>query len=213
MPIGCAMMTLVLAARRSLAERPSRISCVSRFAAVSASLSVAASVMPAPSRSDGLTFCSSASALICADAPCDEHDADVQRAQHRHVQQECGEIFVGDDGAVNREDERLLAELRNVLQDAPQVGQFHFVLISFIAGMISNRFSPGFNIIYVCIRPQSQLFVQASVSRQTPLIFLRRADGNADPFRQLIAAHRPHNHALFLHRVENTSGLRRRALE
>ena len=30
------------------------------------------------------------------------------------------------DGTVNREDERLLAKLRNVLQDAPQVGQFHF---------------------------------------------------------------------------------------
>ena len=30
-----------------------------------------------------------------------------------------------DDGAVDRQDERLLAELRNVLQDAPQVGQFH----------------------------------------------------------------------------------------
>ena len=56
----------------------------------------------------------------------DEHDADVQRAQHRHVQQQRGEVFVGDDRAVNREDERLLAELRNVLQDAPQVGRFHF---------------------------------------------------------------------------------------
>ena len=38
---------------------------------------------------------------------------------------------------------------------------------------------------------------------QTPLIFLRRADGNSDPFRQLIAAHRTHNHALLLHRLEN----------
>ena len=69
MPIGCAMMAFVLAARRSLAERPSRISCVSRLAAVSASWSVAASVMPVPSRLEGWTFCSSASALICADAP------------------------------------------------------------------------------------------------------------------------------------------------
>ena len=69
MPSGCAMMTFVLAARRSLADRPSRISCVSRFAAVSASLSVAASVMPAPSRFDAEDFCSSASNFICADAP------------------------------------------------------------------------------------------------------------------------------------------------
>ena len=69
MPIGCAMMALVQAARRSLAERPSRISCVSRFAPVSASFSVSASVTPVPSRSVGLTLSSSASALICAEAP------------------------------------------------------------------------------------------------------------------------------------------------
>ncbi len=37
----------------------------------------------------------------------------------------CREIFVGDDGAVDRQDERLFAKLRNVLQDAPQVSQFH----------------------------------------------------------------------------------------
>jgi len=34
--------------------------------------------------------------------------------------------FVGDDGTVNREDKGLLAKLRNVLQDAPQIGWFHF---------------------------------------------------------------------------------------
>ena len=39
---------------------------------------------------------------------------------------ERGEVFVGDNRAVNREHERPLAELRNVLQDAPQVGWFHF---------------------------------------------------------------------------------------
>ena len=55
-----------------------------------------------------------------------EHDADAQRAQHRHVQQERGEVLVRDNRAVHREDERLLAELRNVLQDAPQISQFHF---------------------------------------------------------------------------------------
>ena len=58
-----------------------------------------------------------------------EHHADVQRPQHGHVQQQRGKVFIGDDGAVNREDEGLLAELRNVLQDAPQVGQFHFGLL------------------------------------------------------------------------------------
>ena len=55
-----------------------------------------------------------------------EDDADVQRPQYGHVQQERGEVFVGDNRAVQREDKRLLAELRNVLQDAPQVGRFHF---------------------------------------------------------------------------------------
>ena len=59
----------------------------------------------------------------------DEHDADVQRPQHRHVQQQRGEVLVGDNRAVHREDERLFAELRNVLQDAPQVSQFHFGLL------------------------------------------------------------------------------------
>ena len=53
----------------------------------------------------------------------DEHDADVQRPEQRHVEQQRREVVVGDDGAVDREDEGLLAELRDVLQDAAQVGQ------------------------------------------------------------------------------------------
>src|SRR6266404_1248896 len=63
------MMAFVQAARRSLAERPSRISWVKRLAAVRANCSVSASVMPAPSRFEGLTWRSSARALICAAAP------------------------------------------------------------------------------------------------------------------------------------------------
>ena len=51
-------MTFVLAARRSLAESPSRISWVSRLAAVSARLSVAASVTPEPSRLEAGARCS-----------------------------------------------------------------------------------------------------------------------------------------------------------
>jgi len=57
-----------------------------------------------------------------------EHHADIQRTQHRHIQQQRREILVGHDGAVHRQDESLLAELRNVLQDAPQIGEFHFTL-------------------------------------------------------------------------------------
>ena len=55
----------------------------------------------------------------------DEHDADAQRAQHGDVHQDVGEVLVGDDRAVHVDDERLLAELGDVLEDAPQVGQFH----------------------------------------------------------------------------------------
>jgi len=54
-----------------------------------------------------------------------EHDADIERAQHRNIQQDIGEVLVGDDGAVDADDEGLLPELRDVLQDAAQVGQFH----------------------------------------------------------------------------------------
>src|ERR1035437_2420926 len=69
MPTGWATITFGQAARRSLAERPSRISWVSRLAAVRARSRVAASVTPAPSRSEALTCWPSASDLICADAP------------------------------------------------------------------------------------------------------------------------------------------------
>ena len=55
----------------------------------------------------------------------DEHHADIQRPQHRQIEQQRGKVVVRDDGAVNRENEGLFAKLRNVLQDAPQVGQFH----------------------------------------------------------------------------------------
>ena len=85
--------------------------------------------MPAPSRSDGLTLRSSRERLDLRRGAVDEHHADVQRAQHRDVEQDVGEIFVGDDGAVHRDDERLLPELRDVLQDAPQVSQFHFTIL------------------------------------------------------------------------------------
>ena len=54
-----------------------------------------------------------------------QDDADVQRPEQRHVQQQRREVVVRDDGAVNREDEGLFAELRDVLQDAPQIGQLH----------------------------------------------------------------------------------------
>jgi hypothetical protein len=54
-----------------------------------------------------------------------QHHADAQRPQHRHVEEDVGEVFIGDDGAVHANDEGLLPELRDVLQDAAQVSQFH----------------------------------------------------------------------------------------
>lgn len=120
------MMALVLAARRSFAERPSRISCVNRFAAVSESLSVAASVTPEPSRFDAEIFLLGGERLDLRRSAVNDDDADVQRTQNSDVEQDVREVFVRDDGAVHREDERLLPESRNVLQDAPQVGRFHF---------------------------------------------------------------------------------------
>jgi len=58
--------------------------------------------------------------------PMHEHDADVQGTQHGDIEQQRGEILIRHDGPIQREDKRLFAELRNVLQDAPQIGRFHY---------------------------------------------------------------------------------------
>src|SRR5947199_10816077 len=44
-----------------------------------------------------------------------QHDTNIERAQNRHVQQDVGEIFIGDDRPIHAEDEGLFAELWNVL--------------------------------------------------------------------------------------------------
>ena len=62
------------------------------------------------------------------------------------VEQDVGKILVGDDRAIQREDEGLLAKARNVLQDAPQVGWFHFGLWPILRAQISIQFAAGFNI-------------------------------------------------------------------
>src|ERR1035438_10524582 len=66
-----ALGPLGFAALASLNDRTTEetASCVRRLAAVRASLSVASSVTPVPSGLDGVTPCSFARALICADAP------------------------------------------------------------------------------------------------------------------------------------------------
>ena len=42
---------------------------------------------------------------------------------------------------------------------------------------------------------------------EATLVFRRRADGDADPFRQLITAHWTHNHTLRLQRLENAQAV------
>ncbi len=111
----------------------------------------------------------------------DEHDADVQRAQHGDVHQDVGEVLVGDDRAVHVDDERLLAELGDVLQDAPQVGQFH-VRLRLDSGQEYTRRRFGFG--------ESRF-----EGLQAALVLFGRADGDANPLGQLVAAHRPHDHA------------------
>ena len=55
----------------------------------------------------------------------DEHDADIQGAEDGDVHQDVGEVLVGNDRAVHVNDERFLAELGDVMEDSPQVGEFH----------------------------------------------------------------------------------------
>ena len=54
-----------------------------------------------------------------------QHDPDVDRQQQGDVEQQRREVLVGDDGAVEREHEGLVAELEDVLEDAAQFGQLH----------------------------------------------------------------------------------------
>ena len=52
-------------------------------------------------------------------------DADVQGTQQCEVEEEVGEVFVGDNAAVDCEDEDLFAELGDVLEDSAEVGELH----------------------------------------------------------------------------------------
>ena len=75
----------------------------------------------------------------------DQHDPYVQRAQDGNVQQYIREIFARHNRAVHAEDERLFAELGNVLKNAPQVGQFHFRFNAVFA-MRVNKYALSRNI-------------------------------------------------------------------
>ena len=52
----------------------------------------------------------------------DQGDADMQAAQQGDVEQQVAEVFVVDDGAVERDDEHAVAEARHVAEDFAQVG-------------------------------------------------------------------------------------------
>ena len=55
----------------------------------------------------------------------DQNYTDVEGAQYSDIQQDVGEIFVGDDAAINADDKYFFTELRDVLKDAAEVGEFH----------------------------------------------------------------------------------------
>jgi hypothetical protein len=54
-----------------------------------------------------------------------EDEPDAQRAEHRQVEHDVGEVVVGDDRAIEGDDKRLLPKAGNVSQDAAQIGNFH----------------------------------------------------------------------------------------
>ena len=56
-----------------------------------------------------------------------QHHPDVQGTQDGDIEENVGEVFVCDDTRIHRDNERLLAELRNVLEDRAQICELHRV--------------------------------------------------------------------------------------
>jgi hypothetical protein len=56
---------------------------------------------------------------------------DIERAQHRHIQEDVGKILARHDLAIHADDKNLFAEARYILQDFPQIGQFHNSVFKF----------------------------------------------------------------------------------
>ena len=96
-----------------------------RLAAVSASFRVARVGDAGALEVGGLDPALLGEGLDLDGGPVHEHGADAERPQHRHVHQDVAEVLVGDDRAVHGDHERLLAELGDVLEDAPEVGRSH----------------------------------------------------------------------------------------
>jgi hypothetical protein len=55
----------------------------------------------------------------------DEDDADVEGAENGDIEEDVGEILIGDDGGVDAEDEATFAEAGDVTENAAEVGRFH----------------------------------------------------------------------------------------
>ena len=55
------------------------------------------------------------------------HHPDVQGTQEGDIEEYVGEVFVCNDACIHSDDERLLAELGNVLEDRTQVCELHRV--------------------------------------------------------------------------------------
>ena len=54
-----------------------------------------------------------------------EDDANVQRPEQRDVEEQRREVVVRDDPGVDGQNERLVSELRDVVEDAAEVGELH----------------------------------------------------------------------------------------
>ncbi len=113
------------APRRSVAERPSRISCETRLAAVRASWSVAASVMPVPSRLEASCPVCSASRRIWWPAPWTSATP-MRRLRSRAMSSSRLRKFSSSTTAPSSAmTNTFVAKARDVAQDLAQVGQCH----------------------------------------------------------------------------------------
>lgn len=55
-----------------------------------------------------------------------DDDANVQRAKDGNIEEDIGKVIVGDDRAVEADDENFFTKTRDVLKDAAKISWFHF---------------------------------------------------------------------------------------
>src|SRR5262245_37678256 len=66
---------------------------------------------------------------------------DAQAAQEVNIEQEIGEVVVGNDGAVKGDNEDLVAELRHITQDFAQVSQMFHIASKLWSAVAIRRLS------------------------------------------------------------------------